>query len=425
MGEATIRYGWYSDLTPVEKRTYWACFGGFALDSMDTTIYALVMPVLISVVGITRPEAGVLASASLIGSAVGGWGAGILADRHGRMRVLQFTVLWCALTTLAAAFCSGFNEFLVARFCQGLGYGGEAAVGGVLISEVVRPELRARVAASVQAGYAVGYAVSTAVMPLFLETMAQDPGWRFFFAFGVTPALFVAFIRRLVPESQAYELAAARRRRGERAAGFWRIFDGVHIRRTVVAVTMSTGIFGGAYVMITWLPTYLRLALGLPVTQTAGYLAMNILGSLTGPFFYGMIADRIGRRPTFMLFLLLQATNVSIFLLAPIGPAVTIGLSYVLGALQGGLASGMLPTFSELFPTEIRASGEGFCLSGGRGFGSVVPATVGMLAATWPLGRAMGVCAIASYAVAFVFAAMLPETRGVSLDADHQNGGIS
>ena len=79
-----MKLGWYSGLTALEKRTYWACFGGFALDSMDTTIYALVMPVLISVVGITRPEAGVLASASLIGSAVGGWGAGILADRIGR-----------------------------------------------------------------------------------------------------------------------------------------------------------------------------------------------------------------------------------------------------------------------------------------------------------------------------------------------------
>lgn len=410
-----MKLGWYSALTALEKRTYWACFGGFALDSMDTTIYALVMPVLISVVGITRPEAGVLASASLIGSAVGGWGAGILADRIGRVRMLQMTILWCALATLAAAFCNAFDQFLVVRFLQGLGYGGEAAVGAVLISEVVRPELRGRVAASVQAGYAVGYAVSTALMPFFLGAFPQTQGWRFFFAFGVAPALFIFFIRRLVPESAVYTDAAARRRQGEAAEGFWRIFAGPHLRHTVTAAVMSTGIFGGAYVMITWLPTYLRMALGLPVTQTAGYLALNILGSLTGPFIYGYVSDLIGRRRAFMLFLVLQAINVGIYLLAPIGPTATIAMSYFLGAFQGGLASGMLPTFSELFPTAIRASGQGFCLSGGRGFGSVVPAMVGLLSATLPLGTAMGACALFSYAVAFTAASLMPETSGTNL----------
>ena len=414
-----MKLGWYSDLLPVEKRTYWACFGGFALDSMDTTIYALVMPVLITLVGISKPEAGVLASASLIGSAVGGWMAGIIADRMGRVRVLQITILWCALSTLVAAFCTGFDQFLVVRFAQGLGYGGEAAVGGVLISEVVRPALRGRVAASVQAGYAIGFAVSTAVMPLFLGGLFEPvQGWRYFFGFGVLPALFIFFIRRLVPESAVYVTEAAKRARGEKAEAFWQIFAPAHLRSTLPAVIMSTGIFGGAYTMITWLPTYLRLALGLPVTQTAGYLAMNILGSLTGPFFYGLISDKIGRRRTFQLFLLCQSVNVAIYLLAPIGPTATILMSYILGALQGGLAAGMLPTFSELFPTAIRASGQGFCLSGGRGFGSVVPATVGALAATWALGTAMGTCALISYAVAFIAAALLPETLGSDLSAE-------
>jgi MFS family permease len=410
-----MKIGWYSDLTALERRTYWACFGGFALDSMDTTIYALVMPVLIAVVGITRPEAGVLASAALIGSAVGGWTAGILADRIGRVRVLQMTILWCAATTLVAAFCSHFGEFMVVRFAQGLGYGGEAAVGGVLISEVVRPALRGRVAASVQAGYALGFAVSTALMPVFLNMFPPAIGWRVFFGFGVTPALFIFFIRRLVPESVVFTDAMARRKKGEEAEAFWRIFAGPHLRNTVTAAIMSTGIFGGAYVMITWLPTYLRMSLGLPVTQTAGYLALNIIGSLTGPFIYGYVSDAIGRRYAFMLFLVLQAINVGIFLLAPIGPSATIVMSYFLGAFQGGLAAGMLPTFSELFPTALRAGGQGFCLSGGRGFGSVVPAMVGVLSATVPLGTAMGGCALVSYAVAFVAASMMRETIGVNL----------
>jgi sugar phosphate permease len=180
---------------------------------------------------------------------------------------------------------------------------------------------------------------------------------------------------------------------------------------------MSTGIFGGAYVMITWLPTYLRTALNLTVTTSAGYLAMNILGSLVGPLLYGWVSDRTGRRPAFMIFLVAQAINVGIYLLAPIGAGTTIILSFFLGAFQGALASGMLPTFAELFPTDIRASGQGFCLGGGRGFGSIVPATVGMLAATHPLGVSMGACALASYGLAFLAAIALPETSGADLQS--------
>lgn len=410
-----MKLGWYSDLTPAETTTYWACFGGYALDSMDTTIYALVIPVLISVVGITKPEAGILATAALVGAAVGGWAAGILADRIGRVRILQTTILWVAAFTLLAALCNSFGEFLAVRFLQGLGYGGEAAVGGVLISEAIRPHLRGRVAASVQAGYAVGYAVSTALMPIVLSRFPETIGWRIMFALGIAPAFLVIFIRRLVTESAVYTEAARARRAGGPTEPFWAIFRTPYLRNTLPAAVMSTGIFGGAYVLITWLPTYLRTVLHLPITSTAGYLAMNILGSLTGPFFYGLLSDRIGRRFTFMAFLVLQALMVGAYLLLSIDMATTLVLSYVVGALQGGLAAGMLPTFAELFSTSIRASGAGFCLNGGRGFGSVVPATVGVLAVTLPLGQAMGECALTAYAVAFTAALLLPEKAGADL----------
>ena len=410
-----MRLGWYSDLTSVERRTYWACFAGFGLDSMDTTIYALVIPALIATLGLTRPEAGYLATAALAGAAVGGWGAGIVADRIGRVRVLQITILWVAVFTFAAAFANGSCQLLGIRFLQGLGYGGEAAVGGVLISEVVRPALRGRVAASVQGGYAVGYAVSVALLPVISALFPEQAGWRVFFAIGIIPAFLVSFIRRLVPESGLYAEAAARG--GHAVPPPWEIFAGQHRRRTLAAVLMSTGIFGGAYVMITWLPTYLRTALNLSVTTSAGYLALNILGSLVGPLCFGWMSDRIGRRPAFMAFLVLQACNVALYLLAPTGVGTTVALSFLLGAFQGGLASGMLPTFAELFPTAIRARGQGFCLGGGRGFGSVVPATVGVLAATFPLGTAMGGCALCAYGVAFLAAAVLPETGGADLHA--------
>ncbi len=409
--------GWYGKLDQTERRTYWACFAGFGLDAMDTTIYALVIPALIATIGLTRPEAGYLATASLAGAAVGGWAAGILADRIGRVRILQLTILMVAGFTCAAAFMSGFWSLLVVRFLQGIGYGGEAAVGGVLISEVIRPALRGRVAASIQSSYAVGYAISVTLLPIIASLFPEAIGWRVFFAIGVVPAILVFFIRRLVPESGIYAQAKANRDGGP-PPPFWAIFTGAYLRRTAPAALMSTGIFGGAYVMITWLPTYLRTALGLSIASSSGYLAMNILGSLVGPLLYGWLSDRIGRRPAFMAFLVLQSGNVAVYLLAPIGAGVTIGLSFFLGAFQGALASGMLPTFAELFPTPIRANGQGFCLGGGRGFGSVVPATVGILAVNLSLGTAMGICALCAYGVAFLAALLLPETAGADLHGE-------
>jgi MFS family permease len=213
-----MKLGWYSELTPVERRTYWACFAGFGLDSMDTTIYALVIPALIATLGITRPEAGYLATAALVGAALGGWGAGIFADRIGRVRILQFTILWVALCTFAAAFATGFWPLLTIRLLQGLGYGGEAAVGGVLISEVVRPYLRGRVAASVQSSYAVGYAISVALLPVIASLFSEAIGWRVFFALGIVPAFLVfssagSFRNRASMPRRLRRVSAAKHRR--------------------------------------------------------------------------------------------------------------------------------------------------------------------------------------------------------------------
>ena len=384
---------------------------------MDATIYSLVIPALIATIGLSSQQAGFLATAALAGTAVGGWGAGILADKIGRVRVLQITILWCAVFTFMAAFANSFSQLFAIRFVQGLGYGGEAAVGGVLISEVIRPALRGRVAASVQSGYAVGYAVSVAMLPVIASLFPEQVGWRVFFALGIVPAGLIFFIRRLVPESGVYTQAKAALDAGVVPAPFWDIFNRGHLRRTLPAVVMATGIFGGAYVMITWLPTFLRTELHLSIASSAGYLACNIFGSLMGPLCYGWLSDRVGRRPAFMIFLVLQACNVAVFLFAPIGAGLTLLLSFFLGTFQSALASGMLPTFSELFPTNIRASGQGFCLGGGRGFGSVVPATVGMLVATLPLGSAMGTCALCAYAVAFCAAIIVPETSGTNLQS--------
>src|SRR5271167_321749 len=149
---------WYRELGTAERRTFWACFGGWALDALDVQIYSFVVPALIALWHITNAEAGLLATSALVISAFGGWIAGMLADRVGRARLLMITVAWFAFFTFLSGFTQNFEQLLVVRGFQGFGFGGEWAAGSVLIGEVVRGANRGKAVGTVQSAWALGWA---------------------------------------------------------------------------------------------------------------------------------------------------------------------------------------------------------------------------------------------------------------------------
>ena len=408
-----MKLGWYSELERGERSTYWACFWSYALESMDAQMFALAIPALIEYLGINRGTAGTIGTAALVGGLIGGPLGGFLADRIGRLRVLQLTILWVAGFTFLSAFASTSGQLIVLRFLQGVGYGAESAIGAVLISEAITPRLRGRIASSIQSAYAVGYAMAVGIMPVVFILVSGPIAWRVLFAIGVAPAAFIVYIRRFVPESPIYLARASAQ--GTRRTRSREIFQQPYLRRTVFATLQAMGTLGAAYVSIIWLPTYLRTVVHLAITSTAGFLFVNIAGSLLGPLVYGPLSDRLGRRRGVQVFLVCQAVVMSTFTMAPIGPSMTLVLAFFQGGLQAGLASAMLPAFAELFPTRIRGAGQGFCLSGGRGLGAVVPTAVGYLSLTLSLGYAMGCCALAGYMLAFAAVCLLPETSGADL----------
>ena len=165
---------------------------------MDVQLYSFVIPTLMAAWSISRADAGLLATVTLLVSAAGGWAAGILADRIGRVRTLQITILWFSFFTFLCAFTTSFEQLLVCRALQGLGFGGEWAAGAVLIGEMIRDKHRGKGGGTVHSGWAVGWGAAALLYTGFFSALPESVAWRALFAAGLLPALFVLYLRRHV-----------------------------------------------------------------------------------------------------------------------------------------------------------------------------------------------------------------------------------
>lgn len=409
---ATGLFGWISHLNPKERRTFQACFGGWALDAMDVQIYSFVIPTLIAVWGITRGEAGALGTAALLASAVGGWIAGFLADRIGRVRILQIAILWFAGFSFLSGLAQNFEQLFAARALLGLGFGGEWAAGAVLLGEVMRAEHRGKALGFMQAGWAIGWGVAALLYALFFSVMAAEIAWRALFLIGVAPALLVFFVRRYVEEPEVYLRSRAQIVASGDAPSFLEIFQPPLLRITLLGGLMATGAQGGYYAVTTWLPTFLRTERGLSVLDSAGYLAVSIVGAFCGYLAGGVLADRIGRRLTFLVFAVGAGVIAVIYTTIAFGNGTMLVLGFPLGFFASGVFSAMGPFFTEHFPTRVRGVGQGFAYNVGRATGALFPTLVGVLSAWMELGPAIGLFAGLAYGTMAVAAFLLPETKG-------------
>jgi MFS family permease len=420
MSGSQLRHGveggsktWITQLSVNERSTLAATFAGWMLDGMDVMVYSLVLPTLISLWHISKGEAGLLGTSALLLSALGGWLAGLAADRYGRVKILQVTILWFAFFTFLSGFANGFTQLLIFRGLQGLGFGGEWAVGSVLIGETIRSEYRGRAVGTVQGGWAIGWGISALFYTLFFAVLPPQLAWRAMFWVGILPALLVVWIRRHVSESDIFEDSLAAKK-AKPATHFLQIFSPVLFRTTLLASLVALGAQGGYHAITTWLPLYLT-ARGLSVTHTGGYLLVVIAGSFAGYVTAAQLADRIGRKWTLILFAVLSFATVLFYTVLPISDRVMLFLGFPLGFFPSGAFSPMGAFFTELFPTSVRGSGQGFAYNLGRGVGALFPALVGYFSAHMQLGKAIAVFAVSAYMLMSLSVLLLPETRGVNL----------
>jgi MFS family permease len=413
---------WLQSTTAIERRSLLAAYAGYGLDGFDFMVYSFIIPTLLSLWGMSKAEAGYIASGALITSAVGGWAAGALADRYGRARILQLTVAWFAAFTFLSGFTHSFGQLLFTRAMQGFGFGGEWAVGSVLVAEIIDARHRGKATGLVQSSWSVGWAAAALAFWAMSALLPPQWAWKTVFWLGILPGLLVIYIRRNVPEPQIYLQMRARRagqheNSAPRRAQFLDIFRPPLIGTTVLATLLSTGMLGAYYSITIWLPTFLTNERHLSVGGTTTYSLMVIAGSLAGYLVSAWLTDLIGRRRSFMLFAACAMVLILLYMRLPATAGMFL-IGFPLGFFILGIFSGMGACLAELFPSEVRGSGQGFTYSVGRGIGGFCPSLIGLLSERFPLGDAIAGFTVTAYALVIVAAWAIPETRGRVLIAD-------
>ncbi|MEU9339272.1 MFS transporter [Streptomyces sp. NPDC048290] len=409
-------FGWLRALGPRGRRAFAGAFGGYALDSYDYFTLPLSMVALAAYFGLDSGQTGLFTTVTLVVSAIGGALAGVLADRIGRVKALMITVITYAVFTVACGFAPNYETLLVFRALQGLGFGGEWAVGAILVAEYASAKHRGRTLGWIQSSWAVGWALAVIVYTVIFSVMDDDLAWRVMFWTGALPALLVVWMRRSVQDAPE---AAAVREKSARAGSFTGSFSAIFqpgLRRTTLfAVLLSTGVQGGYYTLATWVPTYLKTERDLSVVGTGGYLTFLISGAFLGYLTGGYLTDRLGRRRNIWLFALLSAVCVLAYTNIPSGAnTLVLVLGFPLGFCMSAIFSGFGSFLSELYPTAVRGTGQGFTYNTGRAVGAVFPTAVGFLAESWGVGGALVFGAI-GYGLAALALLGLPETRGKEL----------
>jgi len=429
---------WLRELNTTQKKTVAAAFGGWAVDALDFMVYTFVIPTLMAAWMMSKAEAGLIATATLVVSSIGGWLAGILADRFGRVRILQITILWFSVATFLCGFANSFEQLLVLRAIQGLGFGGEWAVGSVLIAEMITAKHRGKAVGCVQSGWAVGWAVAAILFAVCFSVLPENLAWRALFWAGILPALLVLFIRRNVPETEIFQRVQSQRHSSEHISsehknskhksGFLEIFSPRYLGITLLSSLLVSGLMSAYYAVVTWLPTYLKSVRHLQVLDSGFYTAIIIAGSWCGYVTAAYLTDYIGRRKTFIVFALGTVVIAPGYASLPLSNSTMLFLGFPLGFCLSGNFSGFGSYLAELYPNRIRGSGQGFVYNFARGVASFAPPLVGFLAdhppalfayLHWlvvePLALAILTVSLSACAIALSTLIILPETRGREL----------
>jgi MFS family permease len=400
-----------SSLAGVDRKAWRALFAaqlGWMLDATDFLLFNFALLSIAREFSLSKQQVTLPVMSALIASAIGGIAFGRIADRIGRVRAMTISILVYSLATAGMATAQNLWQLVAWRVLVGLGMGGEWSCGSVLVAETWPAEHRAKAMGIMQSGWAIGALIAAGLAAVVLEPY----GWRVLFLIGAIPALLAFIVRRTVEEPRIW-------RERTQTAPWSEIFSPQYRRRVVLATLVASSVLIAFWGVTTWLPAFLATPVaeggaGLTMTKGAQWLIVLQIGAFFGYITFGWIADRIGRRPAFTLFMIAATAVVPIF---AFGARSVITL-LVIGPLVGYFAHGYFSMFgamlAELFPTRIRASAQGFCYNTGRLASAAAPFAIGAAAAKNGLGFAIA-CDAVFFALGAILIWLLPETKGTEL----------
>jgi MFS family permease len=403
----------WREASPEAKRALIAAGMGWLLDAFDVMLYALILTAVIGDLGLDRATGGAMASLTLAASAVGGLIFGVVADKLGRTRALSLSILIYSIFTFACGLAQNVWQFAIFRVLLGLGMGGEWASGATLVSETWPEQHRGKALGIMQSCWAIGYGLAAVVVAIVLPQF----GWRAVFFVGIIPALFTLWIRRSVKEPAMWINANKTGAKGARGATGAK-GPRFPLRVAVFLTLMNTATMFAWWGLNLWVPSYLSLpstqgGVGLATETMSLFVIAMQVGMWFGYVTFGFIADRFGRRPTYITYLLVAAVLVWYYGFAR-DPWVLLVLGPFVAFFGTGYFSGFGAVASEIFPTSIRATALGVTYNSGRLLSAIAPFIVGSMAQSRGFGAAFTLTAIA-FMIAAVLWIGIPETKGRKL----------
>ena len=383
---------------------------GYAMDGFDLLILGFMLSAISKDLNLTPGQAGSLVTWTLIGAVFGGIVFGMLSDRYGRIRVLTWTIVLFAVFTGLCAFAQGYWDLLIYRTIAGIGLGGEFGIGMALAAEAWPARHRARVSSYVALGWQLGVLGAAMLTPLLLPSI----GWRGMFLVGVIPAVVAWVIRNKLHEPEVF-VARSKKEQPSAMQCLKLLMKDKATRKISLGVIVLTSVQNfGYYGIMIWMPSFLSKQLGFSLTKSSIWTAVTVVGMMVGIWVFGQLADRIGRKPTFLIFQV--GSVISVLAYSQLTDATAmLWVGAIMGLCVNGVMGGYGAVISEAYPTEARATAQNVLFNIGRAVGGLGPVVIGALAMAYSFQVAIALLAAIYVLDMLATIFLIPELKGKEL----------